>query len=216
MIRPCFNKLSSALRTAFDGMAKPIPCEPPLREMIAVLMPTISPRKLINGPPLLPGLIAALVCSKSPKPSLRFGRPFELMIPSVTVSSNPNGFPMARTKSPACTLSESASFSGLTAGSSIFNTARSARASVPDHARLFRPAIAQLQFDFVHLIDNVIVRDDVALVGHDDAGTKRILHHRFVTRISKRLPMVTEVKLEWVKRSLPPDRDLFGRLDCDN
>ena len=32
MIRPCFNKLSSAVRTAFDGIANPIPCEPPLRE----------------------------------------------------------------------------------------------------------------------------------------------------------------------------------------
>ncbi len=30
MIRPCFNRLSSAVRTVFDGMAKPIPCEPPL------------------------------------------------------------------------------------------------------------------------------------------------------------------------------------------
>ena len=26
MIRPCFNKLSSAVRTVFDGMANPIPC----------------------------------------------------------------------------------------------------------------------------------------------------------------------------------------------
>jgi len=28
------NKLSSALRTVFDGIAKPIPSEPPLRETI--------------------------------------------------------------------------------------------------------------------------------------------------------------------------------------
>ena len=76
MIRPCFNRLSSAVRTVFDGMAKPIPCEPPLVETIAVLMPMTSPRRLINGPPLFPGLIAALVCSKSPKESVRFGRPF--------------------------------------------------------------------------------------------------------------------------------------------
>ena len=69
-----------------------------------------------SGPPLLPGLIAALVCRKSPKPSTRFGRPFELMIPSVTVSSNPNGFPMARTKSPACTVIGIAELERLHAG----------------------------------------------------------------------------------------------------
>ena len=67
MIRPCFNRLSSAVRTVFDGMAKPIPCEPPLLETICLLMPTTSPRRLIKGPPLFPGLIAALVWSKSPR-----------------------------------------------------------------------------------------------------------------------------------------------------
>src|SRR6059058_3891336 len=61
MIRPCFNRLSRAVRIVFDGIAKPIPCEPPLREMIAVLMPITSPRKLIKGPPLFPGLIAECV-----------------------------------------------------------------------------------------------------------------------------------------------------------
>src|SRR5204862_3674278 len=83
-----------------DGIAKPTPCEPPVVEAIAVLIPITSPRRLTNGPPLLPGLIAAFVCSRSPKPSVRFGRIFELIMPSVTVSSNPNGFPMAKTKSP--------------------------------------------------------------------------------------------------------------------
>ena len=142
MIRPCFNKLSRAVRTVFDGMAKPIPCEPPVREMMAVLIPITSPRKLINGPPLFPGLIAALVCSRSPKKSVRFGRPFELMIPSVTVSSNPNGLPMARTKSPACTVSESANFSGLTPGSSILSTARSTCESAPTNRAFFvRPSL---------------------------------------------------------------------------
>src|SRR6266536_31458 len=119
MIRPCFSKLSSEVRTVFEGIAKPSPCEPPVVDAITVLMPITSPRRLISGPPLFPGLIAALVCSKSAKKSLRFGRPFELMIPSVTVSSNPSGLPIARTKSPGCTVSESASLSGLTPGSSF-------------------------------------------------------------------------------------------------
>src|SRR6266478_5959536 len=51
MIRPCFNKLSSAMRTVFDGIAKPRPCEPPVVEAITVLMPITSPRRLISGPP---------------------------------------------------------------------------------------------------------------------------------------------------------------------
>ena len=131
MIRPCFSKLSSALRTVFEGIANPTPCEPPVVEAIAVLIPITSPRRLIKGPPLFPGLIAALVCSKSPKKSLRFGRPFELMIPSVTVSSKPNGLPMAKTKSPGCTVSESASLSGFTLGLSILSTARSTCSSAP-------------------------------------------------------------------------------------
>ena len=131
MIRPCFSKLSSAVRTVLDGIAKPTPCDPPVVDAIAVLIPITSPRRLINGPPLLPGFIAASVCSNSPKKSLRFGRPFELMIPSVTVSSNPNGLPIARTKSPGCTVSESASLSGLTPGLSILSTARSTCSSAP-------------------------------------------------------------------------------------
>src|SRR5438874_1313078 len=52
-------------------MANPIPCDPPVREMIAVLIPITSPLRLINGPPLFPGLIAASVCRKSPKPYTR-------------------------------------------------------------------------------------------------------------------------------------------------
>ena len=30
----------------FDGMANPIPCEPPVREMIAVLIPMTSPAEV--------------------------------------------------------------------------------------------------------------------------------------------------------------------------
>ena len=51
--------------TMLMGMLKPIPSLPPELLAMAVLMPTTSPRKLINGPPLLPGLIAASVCRKS-------------------------------------------------------------------------------------------------------------------------------------------------------
>ena len=51
-------------RTRLDGMAKPTPCEPPLREKIAVFTPITSPPRLTSAPPELPGLIAASVWTK--------------------------------------------------------------------------------------------------------------------------------------------------------
>ena len=38
-----------------------------------------------------------------------------------------------------------------------------------DEARFFRASVTQLHFDFINLIDDVIVGDDVAFVGHDHA-----------------------------------------------
>ena len=46
------------------GTEKPMPIEPPLGEMIAVLMPMTSPSMLNSGPPELPLLIAASVWMK--------------------------------------------------------------------------------------------------------------------------------------------------------
>ena len=37
---------ATTTRTMLDGMAKPMPCEPPEREKIAVLMPTSLPGKI--------------------------------------------------------------------------------------------------------------------------------------------------------------------------
>ena len=48
-------------RTMFTGIEKPIPTLPPVREMIAELMPTSSPFKFTSAPPELPGLIDASV-----------------------------------------------------------------------------------------------------------------------------------------------------------
>ena len=48
-------------RTMLTGIAKPMPTLPPVREMIAELMPTSSPFKLTSAPPELPGLIDASV-----------------------------------------------------------------------------------------------------------------------------------------------------------
>jgi hypothetical protein len=52
-------------RTMLAGIAKPMPCEPPEREKIAVLMPTRRPARSTSAPPELPGLMAASVWMKN-------------------------------------------------------------------------------------------------------------------------------------------------------
>jgi hypothetical protein len=56
---------ATTTRTMLAGMAKPMPCEPPEREKIAVLMPASRPVMSTNAPPELPGLIAASVWMKN-------------------------------------------------------------------------------------------------------------------------------------------------------
>ena len=51
--------------TMFAGIANPIPCEPPEREKMAVLMPTSRPPRSTSAPPELPGLMAASVWMKN-------------------------------------------------------------------------------------------------------------------------------------------------------
>ena len=56
---------SSTLRASETGMAKPMPCEPPLWEKIALLIPIKFPPVSTSAPPELPGLTAASVWMKS-------------------------------------------------------------------------------------------------------------------------------------------------------
>src|SRR5205814_8934953 len=70
--------------------------------------------------------------------------------------------------------------------------------------------------NFIHLIDNVIVRDDVALIRHDDSRTKRILHEGLVIWVSKLSLLVTKEKLKGIETVLPPDVDLLGRFHRDD
>ena len=44
-----------------DGTANPMPTEPPRWLKMAVLIPMTSPRALMSGPPLFPGLMDASV-----------------------------------------------------------------------------------------------------------------------------------------------------------
>ena len=67
-------------------------------------MPTTSPRRLISGPPELPGLMATSVwISGSSSP---VSRDLALTMPAVTVLSRPNGEPMAITHSPTLSLDD--------------------------------------------------------------------------------------------------------------
>jgi hypothetical protein len=70
-----------------------------------------APVASTNGPPELPGLIAASVCSAlinelpDPESPAVTGRSFALIIPRVTVPERPSGEPIAITESPTATLS---------------------------------------------------------------------------------------------------------------
>ena len=69
---------------------------------IAELTPMTEPSRSTSGPPELPGLIAASVCSAlmydvSPSPPAVTGRWVALMMPDVTVALSPSGDPIATT-----------------------------------------------------------------------------------------------------------------------
>ena len=68
------------------------------------------PVRLTSGPPELPGLMAASVCTKSSYMFMSKLRPLPLMMPWVTEPIRPNGAPTARTRSPISILLLSPSF----------------------------------------------------------------------------------------------------------
>ena len=106
-VRSC----GSRSRIVLLGTANPMPRLPSVRDplMIIVFMPMTSPRMLSSGPPELPGLIAASVCSMSLlRPSVTRGdRWLALTTPTVTVYWNVNGLPIAMTQSPGAICDES-------------------------------------------------------------------------------------------------------------
>ena len=101
------------------GMANPMPGAgaPPVSgsNAASVGIPTTWPDRSASAPPLLPGLIAALVCtacgSVAPGPPFAPGsvtvRPTAETMPLVTLPVSPNGLPMARTMSPITSFDES-------------------------------------------------------------------------------------------------------------
>ena len=62
---PNFTSWFITVFIMFDGIAKPMPMLPPVRERMALLMPTSRPLRSTSAPPELPGLIDASVWMKS-------------------------------------------------------------------------------------------------------------------------------------------------------
>ena len=122
--------------TVEDGIENPMPTFAPVSPAICELTPTTSPLELSSGPPELPWLMAASVWIESLIVKL-FGaciwRWRALTMPLVTVSSRPNGLPIATTESPTCSWFESPKDSGwsIDDGASTLITARSVDGSVP-------------------------------------------------------------------------------------
>src|SRR5438445_10307970 len=81
-------------RAKDDGMAKPIPIEPPEGEKIAVLMPITSPARLNIGPPELPRLIDASVCRNSSYGLEWISPAVAEMMPDVNVPPRPEALPL--------------------------------------------------------------------------------------------------------------------------
>ena len=61
----------------------------------------------------------------------------------------------------------------------------------------------------------MIVCDDMAFIGHDYAGPKRILHQGFVVWVPKP-SLIRKEELEWIDPGFPLDTDFFRRFYCDN
>ena len=134
------------LRARLIGIAKPSPAPGP--ERTRVLMPITSPSALSSGPPELPGLIAASVWIRSKRfpeiPSWATLRLRLLMMPIVTVFSNPKGLPTAIAQSPTLNRSESPRAAvGQGPLPSNRTTARSVRLSLPTTlAATLRPSVS--------------------------------------------------------------------------
>ena len=162
------------------GMAKPMPIEPPLREKIAVLMPTRSPFMSTSAPPELPGLMAASVWMKKPRSVMpTWVRATAETMPLVTVWPTPKGLPMASTRSPTSMPSESASKASVGKLLALGIDAQHGQigALVMGHdSGLELAPVAKHDGDILGAVHHMLVGDDQAVGGDDDAGAERILY----------------------------------------
>ena len=147
---------------------------------IEELMPTTLPARSTSGPPLLPGLIAAsvwiagyVVALPCPSEPTLTGRLSALTMPLVTVDSRPNGEPIATTASPTLRSPDEPIVAGVRPETpSAWITAVSVSGSVP-RTCLGRGAVVERDAERAAVggdLDHVVVGEDLAVRGEDDAG----------------------------------------------
>ena len=160
--------------TVLDGMAKPMPSLPPDSLLICVLTPTTWPAVFRSGPPELPWLMAASVWIEFEIVKLFWGGhlPVEGADDAARGGAlEPEGLPSATTPSPTRELGGVAEPSGfrIEAGASTLMTARSVegRCRRRSRRRSSRPRSGR---DLLGALDDVVVRDDVAVGVEDEAG----------------------------------------------
>ena len=85
-----------------------------------------------------------------------------------------------------------------------------------DQPGLLGAAIAQLHLNLVHLIDHVIVGNDMTFISHNHPRTQRVLHQRLVSWSAKSPLLITEEKLEWIKAIFAANADFLGRFHRNN
>ena len=170
---------SSRLRTVLIGTANPTPALDRRSLMIAVFIPITSPRMFRSGPPELPGLIAASVCSISLVRPLaaQSGRLIAEMMPTVTVWLRANGAPMAITQSPRRHLAGVAERGDRQLPLRLLDELdqRAVGQSVaPEHARLVTLGgivAEEVDLDGRGVLDHVVVRQDQAGAVDHEAGS---------------------------------------------
>ena len=168
------------------GTAKPTPAFARRSLTMAVFMPMTSPRTFSSGPPELPGLIAASVCSISfVRPGTgRIGRASAETTPTVTVWLRPNGAPMAMTQSPGAIRLESprvATDSSPIGPLDQLEQGAVGQAIAAEHARLVPfLVVEELHLDARRVLHHVVVGQDQPRAVDDEAGAGRRRPGRFL------------------------------------
>ena len=148
-------------------------------------------------------------------------RPFALTMPIVTVWPTPSGLPSARTTSPTCTWSESPERQGLQVLGVDLQHGEIARRVRADDVCLHAAAVTQFHAHLVGAVDDVVVRQHVAIRPDDHARAEPALATlgigaRPAEAIAEELPeqrIVRQVLADRANALLRSDRD-DGRHDA--
>ena len=165
------------------GTAKPMPMLPSARPllMIAVLMPMTSPRMFSSGPPELPGLIAASVCSISFDAAVGhrerpLGRADDADADRVREAERvaDRHHPVARLPSATSRrtwLPAAACFGFSVSWISALSVSGSRPITFAVYVRLV--VAVEDDLDLGRVLDDVVVGEDEAVLADDEAGARR-------------------------------------------